>query len=138
MIRVLVVDNAKIIREKICAILAEHPEFTAVAQASTATEAIELAKEHQPDVVLLDVSMPHLNGLQASPIIKKVAPQAEIMIVTQYDNPIFVREAFAVGARGFLIKRDVGAELHTAVSEVFLKRKFVSRSLQNVLLDPAS
>ena len=128
-IRVLVVDDAKLIRERICLILAEHPEFKVVAQASNAAEAIKHAKEFQPDVVLLDIAMPNLNGLQASPLIKSAAPQTEILIVTQYVNSFFVREAFAVGARGFLTKSDAGAELATGVREVFSKRKFVSKSL---------
>lgn len=130
MIHILVADDAKVARDKICALLAACPEFEVVAQASSASEAIDHAKKYQPDVVLLDISMPDLNGLQASPIIKSAAPQAEIMIVTQHASPAFVREAFAVGVRGFLTKSDVGAELATAVTEVFSKREFVSKSLR--------
>ena len=128
-IRVLVVDDNESVRELICTILAWHSEFKVVGQASSASEAIDQAKQLQPDVVLLDISMPDLNGLQASPLIKSAAPQTEIMIVTQHANPFFMREAFAVGARGFLTKSDAGAELATAVREVFSKRKFVSKSL---------
>ena len=129
MIRVLVVDDAEFVREQICMMLAEDNEFFVVGQASRASEAIEQAKEHQPDVVLLDIGMPGLNGCQAAPLIKNAAPQTEILIVTQYSNPIVAGQAFALGARGFLTKSDAGLELATAVREVFAKRKFVSRSL---------
>ncbi|HEX2662305.1 MAG TPA: response regulator transcription factor, partial [Candidatus Acidoferrum sp.] len=91
---------------------------------------IEMAKQYQPDVVLLDIAMPELNGLQIAALLKKVAPQTEILIVTQYDHHFFVREAFAVGARGFLKKSDAGTELLTAVTEVFTKKQFLSKSLR--------
>jgi two-component system nitrate/nitrite response regulator NarL len=110
--------------------LGEHPQVNVVAEASSPLDAIEKAKHCQPDVVLLDIVMPELNGLLATPLLKNVAPQAEVLIVTQYDNRFFVREAFAAGARGFLAKSDAGTELLQAVTDVFSKKRFVSRSLQ--------
>ena len=130
MIRILVVDDAQLVRKRLCLILAEHPEFQVVAEASSASEAIEKAKQYQPDVVLLDIAMRELNGLHATPLLKRVASQTEILIVTQYHNRFFVREAFAAGARGFLRKSDAGAELVTAVTDVFSKKTFISKSLQ--------
>lgn len=88
------------------------------------------AQECQPDVVLLDVSMPELNGLQAAPLVKKVAPDTEILFVTQYDNPFFVRQALAAGARGFLTKSDAGPDLLTAIRAVHMKREFISRGIR--------
>ena len=134
-IRLLIVDDAPVVREKFCQIICENPEFKVVAQASSASEAIERAKQYQPDVVLLDIAMPDLNGLHATPLLKNVAPQAEILIVTQYDDRFFVREAFAAGARGFLKKSDAGAELLTAVTDVFSKKRFISKGLQTTLND---
>jgi DNA-binding NarL/FixJ family response regulator len=80
---------------------------------------VRKAQECQPDVILLDVNIPDLNGLLAAPLLKKIEPDAEILFVTQYDNPFFVRQAFAAGARGFLTKSDAGAELLTAVPTGF-------------------
>jgi DNA-binding NarL/FixJ family response regulator len=131
-IRVLVVDDARLFREQVCRILRGYTAFKVVAEASSAPEAIEKAKKLRPDVILLDIRMAYLNGLQAIPLIKSVAPQSEILIVSQYD---VVREAFAAGARGFLDKCDAGAELLEAVTEVFLKNKFVSKSLQTMIPD---
>jgi DNA-binding NarL/FixJ family response regulator len=134
-IRVLLVDDAQPVRKRLCLMLGENPEFEVVAEASSASEAIEKAKQYQPDVVLLDISMPDLNGLQATPFIKNAAPESEILIVTQYANRFFAREAFAVGVRGFLNKSDAGVELLKAVTVVFSKKRFVGKSLQPTVFD---
>jgi two-component system, NarL family, response regulator NreC len=129
-IRILVVDDAEVIRRVICRALSARPECQVVSDVSNVISAVEKAKEHQPDVVLLDISMPELNGLQAIPLIKKVAPRSEILIITQHNNRFFVGEAFAQGARGFLHKGDLGAELYEAVIEVLLKKRFLSTSVR--------
>lgn len=128
-IRILLVDDHQLVRNNLRNLLATEPDFIVVSEASSGFEAVRKAEECQPDVVLLDVSIPDLNGLQAAPLIKKVAPDSEILFVTQFDNPFFVREAIAAGARGFLTKSDAGAELLTGVRKVHLKRRFVSRSI---------
>ena len=119
-IRVLVVDDSELVRKRLCLMLAKHTEIQVVAEAASALEAIEKVKQYQPDVVLLDIAMPELNGLQATSLLKNVAPQTEILIVTQY----------AAGARGFLKKSDAGAELVQAVTAVFTKKQFLSKSLR--------
>jgi len=129
-IHVLVVDDMQLIRERLSAILSDHSEFVVVAEASNGWEAVEKARRYQPDVVLLDISMPELNGLQAAPMIKNAAPATQIVIVTQHNNHFFMRAAFAFGVLGFLDKKDAGTELHKAVNDVFSKKTFVSKSLQ--------
>jgi DNA-binding NarL/FixJ family response regulator len=126
-ISILVVDDAEVVRRQIHILLARQRDLNVVAEASNSFEAIKKAERYQPDIVLLDISMPELNGLQAIPLIKKAAPNAEILILTQYDNRFFVHEAFVTGAAGFLAKSDVPAELVIAVREVFAKRSFVSQ-----------
>jgi DNA-binding NarL/FixJ family response regulator len=118
-IRILLVDDHQLIRRNLCNLLATDPEFNVISQASSGFEAVRKAQECQPDVILLDVNIPDLNGLLAAPLLKKIEPDAEILFVTQYDNPFFVRQAFAAGARGFLTKSDAGAELLTAVPTGF-------------------
>ena len=137
MISVLVVDDVEVIRRQIGIVLGTQRDLNIVAEASNAFEAIKKAERFQPDIVLLDISMPELNGLQAIPLIKKSAPSAEILVLTQYDNLFFVREAFIAGAGGFLTKGDVPAELVIAVREVFAKRSFVSKSIASPSVDPA-
>jgi len=137
-ISVLVVDDSQLIRARLSVILSECSEVVVSAEASNGWEAVEKARKYQPDVVLLDISMPELNGLQAAPLIKHAAPAAQILIVTQHNHPFFVREAFAVGALGFLDKTYAAIELHRAVNDVFLKKTFVSKSLQLPIVDSAA
>jgi len=137
-IRILVVDDHELVREHICSLLTTEPDLEVVCDASGAFDAIRKAEEYQPDVVLLDISIPELNGLQAAPLIRKVAPKAEILFVTAHDNPFFVREAFAAGARGFLTKSQISAELLNAVRMVNLKRKFVSSNINSAVLKTAT
>ena len=130
MISVLVVDDIQLIRERLCAILSESSDVIVVAEASNGCDAIEKARKYQPDVVLLDISMPELNGLQAAPLIKQAAPTAQILIVTQHNSHFIVRAAFAVGVLGFMEKKEAGKELLEAVKQVFSKKTFLSKSLQ--------
>lgn len=129
-ISVLVVDDSQLIRERLSAILSESSDVIVLAEASNGWDAIEKARKHQPDVVLLDISMPDLNGLQAAPLIRHAAPAAQILIVTQHNSHFFMRAAFAVGVLGFMEKKEAGHELITAVKHVFSKKTFVSKSLQ--------
>lgn len=135
-IRVLVVDDIQVIRKLLCAILSEYPEFVVVAEAGNGLEAIEKAKQYQPDVVLLDISMPQLDGLQSAPMIKNAAPASQILIVTQHNNHFIMNAAFAAGVLGFLDKLDAVTELHQAVNDVFSKKTFVSKSLQLSSIQP--
>ena len=136
MISVLVVDDIQLIRDRLSAILSESSEVVVVGEASNGWEAVEMARKHQPDVVLLDISMPELNGLQAAPLIKQAAPAAQILMVTQHNSHFFVRAAFAVGVLGFMEKKDAGTELLKAVKDVFSKKTFVSKGLQFALDSP--
>ena len=134
-IRILVVDDHELVRVYMCNLLRAEPDLEVVGQAATGYEAIHMAEKQQPDVVLLDISMPELNGLMATPLIKKVAPRVEILIVTSHDNLFFVREAFTAGARGFLSKSNIPHELVGAVKQVHSKKKFVSKNLDGATLD---
>lgn len=128
-IKILVVDDHELIRRRIVELLSAKPEFDIVGMAGNGLEAIKTAKQCQPDVVLMDISMPELNGIQAAPLVKKAAPQAEILMVTTHDDASFVREAFSAGARGFLMKSELPSELVPAVNDVFSKKRFISKKL---------
>ena len=128
-IRILVVDDQELIRRHLRRLLGSETDLNVVAEATSGNEAIRKAQEYQPNVVLLDIGIPELNGLLAAPLIKKAAPEVEILMVTSHDNSSYVREAFTAGARGYLVKRNIPAELIAAVREVFAKRRFVSEGL---------
>lgn len=97
-----------------------------IAEAADGLEAVRKAEEFQPDLVLLDIGLPELSGLHATGLIKKAAPKAEILVVTQYEEQFFARHAFAAGASGFLTKTKATAELIPAVRQVFGGKRFVS------------
>jgi DNA-binding NarL/FixJ family response regulator len=130
-IKILIVDDHELIRRYIAGILATTCDFDVVGQAGDGMEAVRRAEQCQPDVVLLDIGLPGLNGLQAVPLIKRVSPRAEILMVTSHDHPFFMKEAFDAGARGFLAKDDVSNELVAAVGDVHSRKRFVSRRLRD-------
>jgi DNA-binding NarL/FixJ family response regulator len=126
----LIVDDNELVRRGICDLLASELDLEVVSEASNGYGAIRKAEEHKPDVVVLDISMPELNGLQATPLIKKVAESAEILTITNHSDLYFVRESFATGARGFLLKDDISTDLITAIKTVYAKKPFVSRTVR--------
>ena len=125
-IRILVVDDHAIVRRTLCALLGAQPGMQVVGEAADGLQAVRKAEQYQPDVVLLDIAIPEINGLHAAPLIKEVAPDSEILMVTQYEDGFFARHAFAAGARGFLTKTHATAELVAAVKQVYSKKRFVS------------
>ena len=134
LIRILVVDDHEILRRNICNLLMTETDLDVVSQASTGREAVERAEEHQPHVVVMDISMPELNGLVATPLIKKVAPSAEILIVTGHNTPSVLQEAFGAGARGFLSKDDIATDLIQAVRAVHSQKQFLSTAVKDLNL----
>lgn len=132
-IRILIVDDHEMVRRSIATLLSTESSFDVVGHACTGLEAVRRAEQHQPDVVLLDISLPELNGLQAAPLIKRVAPATEILMVTNHDNPFLVREALRLGARGFVSKSEMFAELITAIVHVHAKKRFISKALSTAV-----
>jgi DNA-binding NarL/FixJ family response regulator len=130
-IRILVVDDHELVRRHIGTVLSTECDLNVVGHASGGHEAIRKAEEHQPDVVLLDLNLPELNGLLAAPLIKKVAPNTEILVVTSHHSLFFVRAAFKAGARGFLSKDDIYPELVGAVRQVHAKQRFVGKNSED-------
>jgi two-component system response regulator NreC len=103
-LRILIVDDEKAVRSALGRLLGTRGEWEVVGEAADGAEAIGKAKELQPDVVIMDITMPEMSGLEATPEIKKAIPDAEILIFTQYDSTQMVREAQNAGASGYLLK----------------------------------
>ena len=131
-IRVMVVDDHEVVRKHVCALLASQPDLDVICEASDGFDAVRQAQAKQPDVVLLDISLPGLNGLQAAALIKNAAPSAQILFFSQHENPYFLREAFAVGGSGYVAKVDA-IELMSAIKAVHAKQRFVSHRLRSAL-----
>lgn len=129
-IRILLVDDHDLIRRNIRRLLITQADFDVIAEATTGLDAVRQARECQPDIILLDISLPEMNGLAALPLIRKAAGNAKVLMVTNHDNSDFARASFSAGACGFLTKADVSAQLAFAIRQVHANQKFLSRSVK--------
>lgn len=117
-IRILLADDHTVLRQGMAQVLESQPDLTVVAQASTGEEAVALAKQHQPDVILMDINMPKLDGVAAAQQITAVSPKIGIIILTMYRRDEYVFEAIKAGARGYLLKEVELEELLNAIRSV--------------------
>ncbi len=134
-VRILVVDDHPVVRHGIRSLLRIRPEWQVVDEAEDGLEAVEMADKLQPDVILMDVSMPRMDGLEACRRIRKNHPQAEILIVTQHDSAQMMREAMDAGARGYVVKSDAARDLLTAVEAASEHRFFSARGREQGPID---
>jgi DNA-binding NarL/FixJ family response regulator len=116
--RVLIVDDHEIFRRGLRALLEPSTEWQICGEAVDGIDAVEKCKSLNPDIVVLDVSMPRLNGLEAARLIRKENPIPQIVIITQHDSPQIRSAALEAGARAFVTKSAVGSELVTALREL--------------------
>jgi len=115
---VLIADDHALVREGIIAFLKPCDDIEVVAEASDGLEAVEKAKKFTPDVVLMDIAMPKLGGLEATIELKKTYPEMKILILTQYDDKEYISRFLKAGVSGYLLKRAVGSELISAIRAV--------------------
>ncbi|WP_417672189.1 response regulator [Roseibium sp.] len=118
LIRILLADDHELVRDGIRARLAKTDLLEVVGEATNGREAIELAEELRPDIVLMDVSMPVMNGLDAASEIRKRLPQTGILVLSIYDNPEYVRGVVQAGARGYILKDICAKDMITAITSV--------------------
>ena len=117
-IRILLADDHVLVREGIRALVEKLPGVNVIGEAKDGREAVRLAKEYKPDLILMDIAMPGLNGLEATSRISKEIPKTKIIILSMYANEEYVREAIRAGAAGYLIKRGAAVELELAITSV--------------------
>jgi DNA-binding NarL/FixJ family response regulator len=134
-IRVLVAEDHDIVREGLCGLLDVDGSFVMVAQARTGREAVNLAKLHRPDVILMDIAMPILNGLEATRQILAENPAAKVLILSAHSDDHYVQRVNAVGAAGFLEKQTSVEILTEAIREVAKGRTFVSPTIAKRMRD---
>ena len=127
---VLIADDGKSFRHAVASLLAELPELKLLAEAADGEEAIKKAEELNPDLILLDVGLPIIDGVEAAARMRAVAPNAKILFLTQYDSPDFVRAALRAGALGYVLKVDVGSELLQAAMAVIRGEQYLSSGLR--------
>ena len=129
MISVVIVDDHAVVRSGLRLLLEAEDDIHVEDEGGTAEEAIRLARLHKPDVVLLDVTMPGRSGLEVADEVKQAAPKANILVLSMHDDPSYVREAFANGASGYLLKEAADADLVAAVREVASGARYVHPAL---------
>lgn len=116
--RVIVVDDHELVRSGLVSMLASEPEIEVVAEASNGYEAIELVERLAPDLVLMDIRMPGMDGLAATSVLKERAPQVSVLMVTMYDDTNYLLEAITAGAAGYVLKDSTKEQLTSAVRSV--------------------
>ena len=117
-IRVLIADDHAIVRDGVRALLALSEDITVVGEAANGQQAVELARSLSPDVILMDIAMPGLGGLEATIEIRKDNPQAKILVLTQYEDREYIRRFLKAGVSGYVLKKAAGAELTAAIRAV--------------------
>ena len=134
-LRILIADDHEVVRRGIRALLESHPSWTICGEVGDGRQAVEQAKQLAPDLVILDIAMPGLNGLDAARRIREVAPRAQILILTMYESDQLVRQILAVGARGYLLKSDAGRELINAVDALSQRKPFFTARVAEKVLE---
>lgn len=127
-VRILLVDDHPIVRQGLRTLLEGRPGWEVVGEASDGIEALEKVESLQPDVVVLDITMPRMNGLEACRLIQRRPKSAglEVLVVTQHDSPQMMREALDAGARGYVVKSNAAHDLLAAVEAVSEHRVFTA------------
>jgi len=126
MARVLIVDDHAFIRRGVQSILHAFPEWELCGEADNGADAVRLSEALKPEVIIMDISMPGLNGIEATRTIHKNHPETKVILLTLHDNNELVRSAFRAGARGYLLKVDAEKELVQALREIVREGAYIS------------
>jgi len=138
LIRVLTVDDHPLMRKGIAALVNAEPDLKLVAEASNGKEAIDAFRSHRPDVTLMDLQMPELNGLEAIAAIREEFPEARIIVLTTYSGDINALRALKAGARGYILKGHVHKELLDTIRAVHAGHKRIPPEIAAALADHAT
>jgi DNA-binding NarL/FixJ family response regulator len=134
-IRVLIADDHGIVRKGLRLQLEQEGSFEVVGEASEGREAIRMAEELNPDVVIMDIAMPNLNGIQATAQLVKKNPQIGVIMLSMYSDETYLTRTLAAGAKGYLLKENADADLYEAVKHVAQGKPFFSPAIANTLLE---
>ncbi len=135
MIRVVLADDHHLVRQGIRSLLEKVDDIEVVGEAADGATALELVLTHHPDVLILDIAMPHLNGIQVAQQIQEQQLATRVVMLSMYDDDSLVRRAFHHGALGYLLKRSVSEELHIAVRTAYQNESYLSPTLSPIPSD---
>jgi len=134
-IRVLLVDDHAIVRDGLRFLLEAHEEFDVVGGAANGREAVRAARDLQPDVVIMDLAMPELNGTEATQQIHEACPATHVLVLSMHSTAEHIYRAFQAGAQGYLLKESAGPELLAAVRTVHAGRRYLSQKIAETVVD---
>lgn len=134
-VRILIADDHELVRTGIATTLADVPGWTVVGQAANGRQAVELAQSLRPDIVILDMTMPELNGLEATRQILANRTGERVLILTAHESEQLVREVLNAGAQGYVLKSDAGRALVTAVEALLDGRPFFTSKVARIVLE---
>lgn len=134
-IRILIADDHGIVRKGLRLQLEQHSTFEVVGEATEGREAVRMAEELAPDVVIMDIAMPNLNGIQATTQVVKKNPQIGVIILSMYSDETYLMRTLAAGAKGYLLKDSADVDLHRAVEVVAEGKPFFSPAIADTLLE---
>lgn len=134
-IRIVIADDHEIVRQGVRNLIESEPDFELCGEATIGRDAVDLVARHQPDVAILDISMPGLNGIEATRQILKFSPRTRVLMFTMHDAEQLVLEVFNAGAHGYLLKSDAGRHLVTAIRTVASGSRYFSSRLSEVIFD---
>ena len=134
-IEVMLVDDHEIVKQGIRAVISKESDIVVVAEASNGKDAIELAKEKSPDIVIMDITLPQLNGLDASRQIIKQNKNIKILILSMHESRAFIERALSYGVKGYILKDSAASEITHAIREVYSGKYFLSSKISSFVIE---
>ena len=132
-ISILITDDHKLIREAWALLLNSDPRFEVIAEVNSAEEAIEVVKELRPDIIILDINLPGINGIEAIPVIRKFSPGSKILGVSLHTQPAYARKMIQNGASGYMTKNSSKDEMFRAIIEIYNGNRYICEEIKNIL-----
>ena len=133
--RILIADDHDIVRKGLRALVQEEPSWQVVADVQDGRSAVVKTQELKPDIAILDIAMPLLNGLDATKQIAKINPDTKVLILTMHDSELLIQNVLNAGARGYLMKSDAGRDLVVAIRALLLGQTYFTQKVAQIVLD---
>ena len=131
-LRILVADDHDVVRRGLKSVLEDQPGWEVCAEANNGRQAVDRARQFKPDVVVLDITMPELNGLEAARQIRRLLPETEVIVLTVHESEELVQEVLRAGARGYVLKSDAGRDLVAAIHAVRQHKTFFTSKVSRI------